>query len=41
MKEACADKDAKTATVVLEKDVAFEVLKAAVEAQDYEVVGEA
>ena len=40
-KEAVADKDAKTATVTLEKDVAFEVLKAAVEAQDYEVVGEA
>jgi Cu2+-exporting ATPase len=41
VKEAVADKDAKTATVTLEKDVAFEVLKAAVEAQDYEVVGEA
>ena len=39
--EAKADKDAKTAVVTLEKEVPFEVLKAAVEAQDYQVLGEA
>ncbi len=38
--EAAANKDTKTATVTLSKEVPFEVLKAAVVAQDYEVLGE-
>ncbi len=41
VKEATADAAAKTAVVTLEKEVPYEVLKAAVEAQDYQVVGEA
>ncbi len=39
--EAVANKDTKTAVVTLSCDVPFETLKAAVEAQDYEVLGEA
>ena len=39
--EAVAHKDTKTAVVTLSKDVPFETLKAAVVAQDYEVLGEA
>ncbi len=39
--EAVANKDTKTAVVTLSKDVPFETLKAAVVAQDYEVLGEA
>ena len=39
--EAVANKDTKTAVVTLSQDVPFEALKAAVEAQDYEVLGEA
>ena len=39
--EAVANKDTKTAVVTLSKDVSFETLKAAVVAQDYEVLGEA
>ena len=39
--EAVANKDTKTAVVTLSQDVPFETLKAAVEAQDYEVLGEA
>ena len=40
VKEATASAADKTAVVTLEKEVPYEVLKAAVEAQDYQVVGE-